>query len=78
VPSFAQPSDDEDTVPALTALFVLLNRHTHEKLSLARAAPSSTERQVPFLLVYPKWLLLPMADCAMHAELVLDGAAVIS
>ena len=40
-------------MPAATALFVLLNRHTHEKLSLAKAAPLSTERQEPFLLVYP-------------------------
>ena len=51
----AHPSDDEDTVPASTALGVLLNRHTHEKLSLARAEPPSTERHDPFLLVYPKW-----------------------
>ena len=51
---------------------MLLNRHTHEKLSLARAEPPSTERQEPFLLVYPKWLELPMADCAMQAELLLD------
>ena len=72
-----QPSDDEDTVPAATALVVLLNRHTHEKLSLARAEPLSTERQEPFLLVYPKWLELPMADCAMQAELLLDWLGVI-
>ena len=69
----AHPSDDEDTVPASTALGVLLNRHTHEKLSLARAEPPSTERHDPFLLVYPKWLESPMADCDMQAALVLDG-----
>ena len=74
----AHPSDDEDTVPASTALGVLLNRHTHEKLSLARAEPPSTERHDPFLLVYPKWLESPMADCAMQAALVLDGPVVMA
>ena len=47
----SQPSDAADTVPVTAALGVLLNRHTHEKLSLARAAPASTERQVPLWLV---------------------------
>ena len=57
---------------------MLLIRQTHEKLSLARAEPPSTDRQEPFRLVYPKWLELPMADCAMQAALLLDWLGEIS